>query len=68
MRQSSDVNTGQLFAANGLGLVWRVERHLADGIHVVIVRHDDASRRKTISIWGLLDTDQFLPLAHPPNF
>jgi len=67
MRRSSDVDTGQLFAANGLGLIWRVERHLADGIHVVIVRRDDASRKKTISVSGLLDTDQFLPIAHPPT-
>jgi len=63
MRQSSDVDIGQAFAANGLGLVWRVERHLADGLHVVIAREDDPTRRKTISIWGLLDTDQFLPIT-----
>lgn len=61
------MDIGQSFAANGHGLVWRVERHLADGIHVVIAREDDPSRKKTISIWGLLDTDQFAPLARPPR-
>jgi hypothetical protein len=63
MRTSSDVDIGQSFAANGHGLVWRVERHLSDGIHVVIARNDDPSRKKTISISGLLDAGQFRPLA-----
>jgi hypothetical protein len=59
MRRSSDVEIGQSFSAVGLGLVWRVEKRLADGVHVVIVCEDDPSRRKTISVWGLLDTGQF---------
>ncbi len=67
MRRSSEVDVGQAFAANGHGLVWRVERHLADGIHVVIAREDDPSRKKTISIWGLLDTDQFQPITNAPK-
>ena len=61
MKRQSDVEIGQAFAAHGHGLVWRVERHLPDGVHVVIVRDDDPSRRKTISIWGLLDGGQFRP-------
>jgi len=61
------VDIGQSFAANGHGLVWRVERHLADGIHVVIAREDDPSRKKTISIWGLLDGEQFRPIAGSPK-
>jgi hypothetical protein len=64
MGRSSGVDIGQTFAANGHGLVWRVERHLADGLHVVIAREDDPSRKKTISIWGLLDTEQYRAIVN----
>lgn len=63
MRRSASVDIGQSFSAVGLGLVWRVDRWLTDGVHVVIVCEGDPSRQKTISVWGLLDTDQFLPVA-----
>lgn len=63
MRRLSDVEIGQLFSAAGLGLVWRVARRLADGVHVVIVCEGDPSRQKTISVSGLLDADQFRPVA-----
>ncbi len=67
MRRPSNIDIGQLFAAVGHGLVWRVERRLADGIHIVIARDDDPSRRKTISLWGLLDTGQFVPVNDRPK-
>jgi hypothetical protein len=67
MKRPSDVAIGQAFAANGHGLIWRVERHLPDGVHVVIARDDDPSRRKTISVWGLLDSDRYRPAARPPK-
>ena len=65
MSRSSNVEIGQFFSAVGLGLVWRVDRRLMDGVHVVIVCENDPSRQKTISVWGLLDTGQFLPVARP---
>jgi hypothetical protein len=67
MKRQSDVEIGQAFVASGQGLIWRVERHLPDGVHVVIVREDDPSRRKTISIWGLLDGDQYQPARRAPK-
>ena len=67
MRRPIEVDIGQSFAANGHGLVWRVERRLADGVHVVIAREDDRSRKKTISIWGLLNNEQFRPIAGSPK-
>lgn len=67
MRRTSDIEIGQSFFAVGLGLLWRVEKRLADGVHVVIVCENDPSRRKTISAWGLFDTGQFLLADGPPK-
>ncbi len=44
---------------------WRVAKFLADEIHVVLVRDDDASRRKTISLWALANPRLFVRYAAP---
>lgn len=41
--------------------VWRVDKILSDGIHVALVRVDEPSRRKTISVWALSDHQHFVP-------
>lgn len=64
MARTPTVNIGDAFtAASGARLVWRVERRLNDGIHVVLVCDSAPSHRKTVSVWGLMDRDQFTPVA-----
>lgn len=48
-------------AARGAPTIWRVERSLADGIHVVLVSDDEPTRRKTVSGWVLADPRYFVP-------
>lgn len=57
------VAIGAAYTANGSSTVWRVERLLADGIHVVLVSQDQATRRKTVSAWVLAETRYFTPAA-----
>jgi len=40
---------------------------LMDGIHVVLVRADDPTRRKTVSIWALSNARLFVPVTPPPT-
>jgi len=68
MRKSSAIELGQLFAAaDDLRFQWRVDKMLMDGIHVVLVRVDDATRRKTVSIWALSNGRLFVPVTPPPD-
>ncbi len=48
-------------AAHSAPTVWRAERFLADGVHVVLVSDDEPTRRKTVSAWVLPDTRYFVP-------
>ena len=48
-------------AANGASTVWRVERLLVDGLHVVLVSADEPTRRKTVSGWVLVEPRYFTP-------
>ncbi len=50
-------------AGNGSSTVWRVERLLADGVHVVLVSDDESIRQKTVSAWVLAEPRYFTPLA-----
>lgn len=63
MARTPSINIGDSFiATSGARLVWRVERRLNDGIHVVLVCETAASQRKTVSVWGLTDRAQFTPV------
>jgi hypothetical protein len=47
---ASRVPIGAIYkAVNVASLSWRVERFLADGVHVVLVADEQPSRRKTVS-------------------
>jgi hypothetical protein len=68
MRKNSAIEPGQLFAAaDDLRFHWRVDKMLMDGIHVVLVRVDDATRRKTVSLWALSNGRLFVPVSPPPT-
>lgn len=68
MRKTATIELGQLFAAaDDLRFQWRVEKALTDGVHVVLVRVDEPSRRKTVSIWALSNGRLFVPVAPPPT-
>ncbi len=64
MARTRTINIGDTFTAtSGARLVWRVDRRLNDGIHVVLVCDGAPSQRKTVSISALNDRDQFTPVA-----
>jgi hypothetical protein len=68
MRKHAPIEPGQLFAAaDDLRFQWRVEKALMDGVHVVLVRVDDPTRRKTVSIWALSSGRLFVPVTPPPT-
>jgi hypothetical protein len=68
MRKTSSIEIGQLFAsADDVRFQWRVDKMLMDGIHVVLVRVDEPSRRKTVSLWALSNGRLFVPVASPPT-
>ncbi len=68
MRKNSAIEVGQLFAAaDDLRFQWRVDKLLMDGIHVVLIRVDDPTRRKTVSIWALSNGRLFVPMAPAPT-
>jgi len=55
------IDIGETFTvAVGPQFIWRVERRLNDGIHVVLVCEEERSRRKTVSVWALSDRTQFI--------
>lgn len=63
MARARTINIGDTFTAtSGARLVWRVERRLNDGIHVVLVCDNAPSQRKTVSISALNDRGQFTPV------
>ena len=68
MSKLPPVELGQLFAsAEHANVAWRVTRLLGDRIHVVLVRRDDPSRQKTVSIWALANQRMFVPVAEKPS-
>ena len=50
------------FARSDTRSLWRVDKVLQDGLHVALVRVDEPSRRKTISVWALSDAQHFKPV------
>ena len=68
MRKHAPIEPGQLFAAaDDLRFQWRVDKALMDGVHVVLVRADDPTRRKTVSLWALSNGRHFVPVTPPPT-
>ncbi len=68
MRKPPVIEPGQTFtAADDLRYHWRVDKALVDGIHVVLVRVDEPSRRKTVSLWALANPRLFVPVTVPPT-
>jgi hypothetical protein len=54
------INVGDSYVAIGARqAVWRVASLLLDGMHVVLVRENEPSLRKTMSTWALLDATHF---------
>jgi hypothetical protein len=67
-RRTPRIEQGALFrAAEDLRHVWRVEKFLTDDIHVALVRVDEPSRRKTLSLWALTHSRLFVPVAGRPQ-
>ncbi len=63
-RRPSRIEPGALFrAAEDFRHVWRVDKFLTDDVHVALVRVDDPSRRKTLSLWALTRSRLFVPVA-----
>jgi hypothetical protein len=60
MARQLPIEIGALFAhADDARFVWRVEKFLTDDVHVVLVRVDDPTRRKTVSLWALRNARLF---------
>ncbi len=60
-RPSNSIEPGALFrAAEDVKHVWRVDKFLTDDVHVALVRVDDPSRRKTLSLWALRHSRLFV--------
>jgi hypothetical protein len=55
------VQIGARYLIRGVGTVWRVDKILRDGIHVVLVNVEDRTTQKTISSVALVKSDDFLP-------
>ncbi len=65
-RRPNPIEPGALFrAAEDVKHVWRVDKFLTDAVHVALVRVDDPSRRKTLSLWALRHSRLFVPV--PPR-
>ena len=63
-RQPSRIEHGALFrASDDFRHVWRVDKFLTDEVHVALVRVDDPSRRKTLSLWALKHSRLFVPVS-----
>lgn len=68
MRTKTSIERGQIFTeADAPREAWRVEKQLIDGAHVVLVKVDQPSRRKTFSIWALKNPRLFTPRAAAEN-
>lgn len=65
MSRQLPIEVGSLFSqSDDSRFVWRVEKFLIDDVHAVLVRVDDPSRRKTVSLWALRNTRLF---RRPPG-
>jgi hypothetical protein len=63
MRSKPSAEIGKAFAdPTNLHYVWRVQEHLGDGTHVVLIRAGEPSRRKTVSFWALKNRRLFVPV------
>jgi hypothetical protein len=68
MRKLPPIELGQLFASGeDTRAAWRVAKLLADRIHVVLVRRNDPTRQKTVSIWALANQRLFVPISEAPT-
>ena len=64
MSTRTSIERGQIFTETDAPReAWRVEKQLVDGAHVVLVKVDQPSRRKTFSIWALKNPRLFTPRA-----
>ena len=64
MARQSPIELGTLFSqSDNARFVWRVDRFLTDDIHVALVRVDDPTRRKTVSLWALRNSRLFNRVA-----
>lgn len=60
MSRQSPIELGTLFSqADDSRFVWRVDKFLTDDVHVALVRVDDPTRRKTVSLWALRNARLF---------
>ena len=62
MSRQSPIEVGSLFTQSDDSrsrFVWRVDKLLTDDVHVALVRVDDPSRRKTVSLWALRNSRLF---------
>jgi hypothetical protein len=67
MGKASPVDIGQTFRAiDDVRFIWRVEKMLIDGVHAALVRVDDPSRQKTISVWALRNSRLYIQVEAPP--
>jgi hypothetical protein len=44
------------------GFIWKSDKFLTDGMHVVLVGVDEPKRRKTVSLWALENRRLFTPI------
>ena len=64
MTKPPSLRIGEMYTAtSGASIVWRVERFLADGVHVVLVADDEPTRRKTVSAGVLAESRHFVRTA-----
>jgi hypothetical protein len=63
MARKPEIALGAQYVLRGIGSVWRIEKILADGIHVALVNVADSSARKTVSAWILGDGRTFAALT-----
>jgi hypothetical protein len=68
MTRKPPVDVGSLYAmTTDPRSRWRVDKLLADDVHVVLVCCDEPSRRKTLSTWALLHGRDFAPAPSMPE-
>jgi hypothetical protein len=66
MAKATNIEVGQTYRAiDDERFTWRVKRLLVDGVHAALVRVDDPSRQKTISIWALSNSRLYTAVEPP---
>lgn len=61
MLKAPRIQVGETYMSSGTSTVWRVDRLLADGVHVVLVSEDEPTRRKTVAASVLAERHFFMP-------